>query len=166
MAQTDDYDSHNDSAWFRDQLRQRDRLIAELTSELDKSADLIRRFNEYIHATRKKLGEFEMELTDLDLETTLGDEDWKLVADWNKHGHGLTALLVGVFTASMVKESVNFTVHLIRSIAYRSQCRVCLEGLRKELTAIPQHHCYQHHAGRDGAASKCSWCGNAAHGTG
>jgi len=42
MAQTDDYDSHDDSAWFRDQLRQRDRLIAELTSELDKSADLIR----------------------------------------------------------------------------------------------------------------------------
>jgi len=64
MAQTDDYDSHDDSAWFRDQLRQRDRLIAELTSELDKSADLIRRVNEYIHATRKKLGELEMELTD------------------------------------------------------------------------------------------------------
>ena len=64
MAQTDDYDSHDDSAWFRDQLRQRDRLIAELTSELDKSADLIRRFNEYIHATRKTLGELEMELTD------------------------------------------------------------------------------------------------------
>ena len=84
MAQTDDYDSHDGSIWFRDQLRQRDHLIAELTSELDKSADLIRRFNEYIHATRKKLGEFEMELTDLDLETTLGDEDWKLVADWNK----------------------------------------------------------------------------------
>ena len=83
MVQTD-VDSHDDSAWFRDQLRQRDRLIAELTSELDKSADLIRRFNEYIHATRKKLGEFEMELTDLDLETTRGDEDWKLVDDWNK----------------------------------------------------------------------------------
>jgi hypothetical protein len=64
MVQTDVYDSHDDSAWFRDQLRQRDRLIAELTSELDKSADLIRRFNEYIHATRKKLGELEMELTD------------------------------------------------------------------------------------------------------
>ena len=64
MAQTDDYDSHDDSAWFRDQLRQRDRLIAELTSELDKSADQIRRFNEYIHATRKKLDELEMELTD------------------------------------------------------------------------------------------------------
>ena len=85
MAQTDDYDSHDDSAWFRDQLRRRDRLIAELTSELDKSADLIRRLNEYIHnATPKKLGEFEMELADLDLETTLGDEDWKLVDDWNK----------------------------------------------------------------------------------
>ena len=64
MAQTDDYDSHDDPIWFRDQLRRRDRLIAELTSELDKSADLIRRFNEYIHATRKKLGELEMELTD------------------------------------------------------------------------------------------------------
>jgi hypothetical protein len=64
MAQTDDYDSHDDSSWFRDQLRQRDRLIAELTSELDKSADLIRRSIEYIHATRKKLGELEMELTD------------------------------------------------------------------------------------------------------
>ena len=84
MAQTDDYDSHDGPIWFRDQLRLRDHLIAELTSELDKSADLIRRFNEYIHATRKKLGEFEMEPTDLDLETTLGDEDWKLVADWNK----------------------------------------------------------------------------------
>ena len=83
MAQTDDYDFHDDFAWFRDQLRQRDRLIAELTSELDKSADLIRRFNEYINA-RKKLGEFEMGLTDLDLETTLGDKDWKLVDDWNK----------------------------------------------------------------------------------
>jgi len=85
MAQTDDYDSHYGPIWFRDQLRQRDHLIAELTSELDKSADLIRRLNEYIHnATRKKLGEFEMELTDLDLETTLGDKEWKLGDDWNK----------------------------------------------------------------------------------
>jgi hypothetical protein len=25
-----------------------------------------------------------MELTDLDLETTLGDEEWKLGDDWNK----------------------------------------------------------------------------------
>jgi hypothetical protein len=25
-----------------------------------------------------------MDLTDLDLETTLGDEDWKLADDWNK----------------------------------------------------------------------------------
>ena len=63
MAQTDDYDSHDDSAWFRDQLRQRDRLIAELTSELDKSADLIRRSHSY-NATREKLGELEIELTD------------------------------------------------------------------------------------------------------
>ena len=85
MAQTDDYDSHDGPIWFRDQLRQRDRLIAELTSELDKSADLIRRLTEYIrNATRKKLGEFEMDLADLDLETTRGDESWKLVDDWNK----------------------------------------------------------------------------------
>ena len=35
----------------------------------------------------------EIDLTDLDLETTLGDEDWKLVDDWNKCGRGLTALL-------------------------------------------------------------------------
>jgi len=26
----------------------------------------------------------EIDLTDLDLEITLGDEDWKLVDDWNK----------------------------------------------------------------------------------
>ena len=83
MAQADDYDSHDDSAWFRDQLRQRDCLIAELTSELDKSADLIGRFHNY-NATRKKLGEFEMDLADLDLETTRRDESWKLVDDWNK----------------------------------------------------------------------------------
>jgi hypothetical protein len=82
MAQTDDYDSHDDPIWFRDQLRRRDRLIAELTSELDKSADLIGRFHNY-NATRKKLGEFEMDLADLDLETTRGDESWKLVDDWN-----------------------------------------------------------------------------------
>ena len=30
MAQTDDYDSHDDPDWFRDELRQRDRLIADL----------------------------------------------------------------------------------------------------------------------------------------
>jgi len=48
-----------------------------------KSADLISRFHNY-NATRKKLGEFEMDLADLDLETTRGDESWKLVDDWNK----------------------------------------------------------------------------------
>jgi hypothetical protein len=35
MAQTDDYDSHDDPGWFRDQLRQRDRLIADLRREQD-----------------------------------------------------------------------------------------------------------------------------------
>ena len=83
MARTDDYDSHDGPIWFRDQLRQRDHLIAELTSELDKSADLIGRFHNY-NATPKKLGEFEMDLADLDLKTILGDEGWKLVDGWNK----------------------------------------------------------------------------------
>ena len=60
----------------------------------------------------------------------------------------------------MVKESINFTVQLtgvLRTVLSVGPCstrsRVCLEGLRKELTAVPRHHCYQHHAGRDGADS-------------
>ena len=43
MAQVDDYDTHDDVAWFRDELRQRDRRIAELQSELDKAKDVLRR---------------------------------------------------------------------------------------------------------------------------
>ena len=45
MATTDDYDKHKDLGWFRDELRQRDRLIADLRSDLDDANDLIRRFN-------------------------------------------------------------------------------------------------------------------------
>jgi hypothetical protein len=31
MKQHDDYDDHDDPGWFRDQLRQRDRELAELS---------------------------------------------------------------------------------------------------------------------------------------
>jgi hypothetical protein len=49
MAQAnDDYDSHDDIGWFRDELRQRDRLIAELQSELDEANDVFRRIDEYV----------------------------------------------------------------------------------------------------------------------
>ena len=44
MAQPDDYDQREDPDWFRDELRQRDRLIAELRSELDEANDILRRF--------------------------------------------------------------------------------------------------------------------------
>ena len=44
MAKTDDYDQREDPGWFRDELRQRDRLIAELRSELDEANDILRRF--------------------------------------------------------------------------------------------------------------------------
>ena len=39
----DDYDDPHDAGWFEDELRQRDRLIAELRSERDEQSDLIRR---------------------------------------------------------------------------------------------------------------------------
>ena len=68
MATTDDYDKHKDLGWFRDELRQRDRLIADLRSDLDDANDLIRRFNEYEDDNRAVLESwregFGMELTD------------------------------------------------------------------------------------------------------
>ena len=39
----DDYDDPHDAGWFKDERRQRDRLIAELRSERDEQTDLIRR---------------------------------------------------------------------------------------------------------------------------
>ena len=42
MAQADDYDQHEDPGWLRDQLRQRDRVIAELRQEQEEASDLIR----------------------------------------------------------------------------------------------------------------------------
>ena len=47
MAQPDDYDQSEDLDWFRDELRQRDRLIADLRQEQDEAADLIRRLREH-----------------------------------------------------------------------------------------------------------------------
>ena len=47
MAQPDDYDQREDLDWFRDELRQRDRLIADLRQEQDEAADLIRRLREH-----------------------------------------------------------------------------------------------------------------------
>jgi len=44
----DDYDDHDDAGWFRDQLRQRDREIADLRREKDELNDLIWRLEEYI----------------------------------------------------------------------------------------------------------------------
>ena len=37
MARADDYDAHEDPGWFRDELRQRDRLIADLRQERDEA---------------------------------------------------------------------------------------------------------------------------------
>ena len=47
MAQPDDYDQREDLDWFRDELRQRDRLIADLRQEQDEAADLIRRLRDH-----------------------------------------------------------------------------------------------------------------------
>jgi uncharacterized protein YjaG (DUF416 family) len=43
----DDYDSRDDPDWFRDELRQRDRLIADLRREQDEATDLTRRLREH-----------------------------------------------------------------------------------------------------------------------
>jgi hypothetical protein len=48
MAQQDDYDDHDDIGWFRDQLRQRDRELADLKHGKDELSDLVRRFDEYV----------------------------------------------------------------------------------------------------------------------
>jgi hypothetical protein len=96
MAQTDDYDQHEDPGWFRDQLRQRDGLIAELRSERDEQTDLIRRLREhaedYVTSIESWRETFEMELTDEGWSwQPFWDEHWKLVdrlnalvRDWNR----------------------------------------------------------------------------------
>jgi hypothetical protein len=84
MAQTDDCDQHEDPGWFRDQLRQRDGLIAELRSERDEQTDLIRRLREhaedYVTSIESWRETFEMELTDEGWSwQPFWDEHWKLV---------------------------------------------------------------------------------------
>jgi hypothetical protein len=88
MAQPDDYDNHDDPGWFRDQLRQRDRQIAELRQEQDQANDLIRRLREhaedYVASIESWRETFDMELTDDGWSwKPFWDEHWKLVVDWN-----------------------------------------------------------------------------------
>jgi hypothetical protein len=97
MAQTDDdYDSRDDVGWFRDELRQRDRLIAEHRQEQDEANDLIRRFREHADdydATLEGWCEtFGMELTDKgwtwkpfwDEYAELHQKYYDLVRRWNR----------------------------------------------------------------------------------
>ena len=93
--QSDDYDAH-DPDWLRDQLRQRDRVIAELRSELDDASDLIRRFREHADDYSASLESwqeaFGMVLTDKgwtwkpfwDEYAKLNDKYYDLVRRWNR----------------------------------------------------------------------------------
>src|SRR6476660_8924173 len=81
MAQTDDYDSRDDTDWFRDELRQRDRLITELRSERDEQTDLIRRLREhaedYVASIESWRETFDMEMTE--------DGKWTWQPFWDRH---------------------------------------------------------------------------------
>jgi hypothetical protein len=85
----DDYDSHDDPGWFRDQLRQRDRLIADLRQEQDEANDLIRRLHEHAEdydATLESWQEaFGMVLNDNGQWTwePFWKENWELVDKYN-----------------------------------------------------------------------------------
>jgi transposase len=91
----DDYDKH-DSDWLRDQLRQRDRKIAELRSEQDESSDLIRRLREnaedYTASIESWCEAFGMVLTDKgwtwspfwDEYAKLTEDYSALVRQWNR----------------------------------------------------------------------------------
>ena len=80
MATSDDYDQGEDLGWFRDELRQRDRLIAELRQEQDEAADLIRRLREnaedYTASIESWCKAFGMELT---------DNGWTWKPFWNEY---------------------------------------------------------------------------------
>jgi hypothetical protein len=107
MAQRDDYDDHDDAGWFRDQLRQRDREIAELKIEKDEQADLIRRFSEHAEDYNSSLERwqevFRMVLTDGGWtwepfwkdHWELVDEYSALVRQWNRMLPHLSAQDVG-----------------------------------------------------------------------
>jgi helix-turn-helix resolvase-like protein len=93
----DDYDDHEDIGWFRDQLRQRDRDIAELRREKDEQADQIKRFDEYVESHNSVIEQwrqaFDMELGDdgkwswdpfVRGHWELVDQYNQLVRKWNK----------------------------------------------------------------------------------
>ena len=92
----DDYDTRVELDWFRDELRQRDRQIAELKQEQDEAQDLIRRFRDHTEdydATLESWREtFGMELTDKGWSwkpfwndyANLFDQHSALIKQWNK----------------------------------------------------------------------------------
>ncbi len=65
MEQYDDYDDHSDVVWLRDQLRQRDRTIADLKKEKDELNELIRRFDDYVEDYNGVLARFKQALDDM-----------------------------------------------------------------------------------------------------
>jgi hypothetical protein len=81
MPDRDDYDAHDDIGWFRDQLRQRDRLIAEMRQARDEADDLVGRLREnaenYTASIESWCEAFGMEPTDT------GGWAWKPF--WNEH---------------------------------------------------------------------------------
>ena len=78
--QQDDYDDHDDAGWFRDQLRQRDRELAELRREKDELTDLVRRFDEYVEEYNGVLETWR----GLDME--LNDKgEWTWGPWWDRH---------------------------------------------------------------------------------
>ena len=98
MAKPDDYDTRDDPGWFRDELRQRDRRIAELREEIDDNviwSGTWRRTSRTT-STRWRAGQetFGMVLTDegwawepfWDEHNELIDEYNALVRRWNKYG--------------------------------------------------------------------------------
>ena len=88
--QTDAYDDRDDVGWFRDELRQRDRLIAELRQEQDRLTDLMTRFGEYqedYNATLESWQEaFGMVLNENGQWTwePFWKENWELVDKYNE----------------------------------------------------------------------------------
>lgn len=97
MEKRDDYDDQDDPGWFRDQLRSRDREIAELRREKDELTDIIRRFDEYVEDYNGVLeawrDTFDMEMTDGGARTwkpfwdeykALFDRYGALVRRWNR----------------------------------------------------------------------------------
>jgi hypothetical protein len=106
---SDDYDKDkHDAGWLIDQLRMRDREIAELRAERDQQTDLIRRFDEYEDDHRSTMEQwqqaFDMQLNDdgewswspfVDRHNDLVDRWNALVKDWNRYARFTRAQDVG-----------------------------------------------------------------------